>query len=148
MWIDFNTKQPQLNSEIRVKFDVYDLDTVINTGVYVCIIKSKVLILHLSTEQLFNTNPTNPHPTMLKIGDKVVCVRSSILGTIKEGEIHKIQNIAMYPEGLGLNFYNIEPAYGFVAFAAINFNKLDDTFATETLERIKEEIEEKYLIIR
>lgn len=34
------------------------------------------------------------------------------------------------------------------AWDATSFRKLDDTFATETLERIKEEIEEEYLILR
>ena len=86
---------------------------------------------------------------MFKIGDKVVCVKTSQSGTTKEREIYTI--IGFRDDGVeGLFFKEVINRIPLVFYGhnPSRFRKLDDTFATETLERITEEIEEEYLILR
>lgn len=83
---------------------------------------------------------------MFKVGDKAVCVNTTAYKSIKEGEIVTITHVFNHPHGLALLFKERQPNGFHVGFSAFNFRKLDDSFATEVLENIKEQIEEEELV--
>ena len=83
---------------------------------------------------------------MFKAGDKVVCINTTESKTIKQGEILTITLVFSHYMGLALLFKERQPSSDYIGFNAKNFRKLDDSFATEVLENIKEQIEEQELI--
>lgn len=100
---------------------------------------------------------------MFKIGDKVVCVDAK--GTVgieqdKDYIIDCVQTCKCGRINLKLRNVTVTGFRGSICihcnnrlkdsdlYSSHRFRKLDDTFTTETLERIKEEIEEEYLILR
>ncbi len=85
---------------------------------------------------------------MFKVGDKVVCVQNN--NTIIE--IDKIYTIIEIGglSGTGIRLVGVSEYCEFTKsdwfYYPYRFRKLDDSFATEVLENIKEQIEEEELV--
>lgn len=84
---------------------------------------------------------------MFKVGQKVVCIDNSDMrsGAIKNSdlilnEVYTITNIIYSGRGC-----NISEVFG--QFLCSRFRPLDETFAEEVLENIKQQIEEEELIL-
>lgn len=82
---------------------------------------------------------------MFKVGQKVVCVKEPISGSVKKGKIYTVKDVGFNYE----YWVRLEEAipYGkYKNFSAWRFREIDEAFATEVLEQIKEQIEEEQLI--
>jgi len=85
---------------------------------------------------------------MFKVGQKVVCVDNSEMksGYIKNSdlelnEIYTIHEVTR--EGAGCYIREVGGE-----FLCSRFRPIDESFAEETLEMIKEQIEEEYLVLK
>jgi hypothetical protein len=110
---------------------------------------------------------------MFKVGQKVVCIKTSLSGRLKVGKIYTITDIKTSCKcGQEYNVDNLcdmsiygstiiagektkcpvcgcgEKSNGLAYFSRKRFAPIDESFAEETLEMIKEQIEEEYLVLK
>ncbi len=82
---------------------------------------------------------------MFKIGQKVVCIEVDRYGLLKNDEIYTVSDINSRG---GVMVVEVD-SRGYLSgyFVKEKFRPIDDDFAKEILERIKQEIEHEQLIL-
>lgn len=83
---------------------------------------------------------------MFKVGQKVVCVEP--IDTLVMYEIYTVESINDFYGNIGVVLVEDKSIFSLTGgYWAYRFRPLDETFATEVLEQIKEQIEQEELVL-
>lgn len=85
---------------------------------------------------------------MFKVGQKVVCIKSTTSGSVNEGEIYTVIWVGncRYTGEVGVRLKEATPANGKLNFSACRFREIDESWVDELLSKLIEEVEADELV--
>ena len=82
---------------------------------------------------------------MFKVGQKVVCIKATQSGSVKEGEIYTVKAVGFNYE-YWVQLEETKPSWGHVNFSAWRFRKVETEWVDELLCKLIEEVEAGELV--
>lgn len=77
---------------------------------------------------------------MFKVGQKVVCIKATQSGSVKEGEIYTVKAVGFNYE-YWVRLEEANPSQGYVNFSAWRFREIETEWVEELLCKLIEEVE-------